>query len=518
MRHGPVSQPRHLERHHPTAPADLLRALVNLRHSHGPLRSLRTFSSVPFVVAVALFAAFYVTYARSYFFLFDDFALVGEASRATWAAVISEPLFGFYRPVLFIVTKFVSQWAGWRDPAAYALTLSSVHLVNTFGVIALARLLGLPLVGAAISGSLFLLSPWSSEATLWVSGGFDVLATCGTLIALVAALRLRSTIPLRPAMGWLLVGLSASLVGIFAKESAVVLPALVVAVWLLRGDTLHDLRSMRRVAFLSGIVVALGSYLVVRANVMALFGGTYGELGPLFANAPLAGNYRQYWYAAIHPPMPPSTVARALTLMPFMLIIVPGAIAWLVWRRRSFGIIAAACFTLSMLPSAWMPPEIGVTNQSRLMYLPGVWITLMLAAVLADWWHAAQSRATQLAALVAICLVLATAVVSAAFQRDAWLTASRVSASVIRQLAVLTHTRSRVRIPNYPTRCAEGPRIHQSYALRYYYAESALPPLTIEANVITCTGEVGRVVRPAEESTQAFASGEEEAVIPIRLP
>jgi hypothetical protein len=396
--------------------------------------------------------------------------------------------------------------------------MAVIHLTNAALVAALARLCALSWLGVTLAGNLFLLSPWSSESTFWVSGSFDSLAACGILIALVSALRLTNAASSIVVAGWLMTGLAGALIAVFSKEVAAVLPALIVVGWLLRGDTFGAMLSSRRALYLATIAAAVAAYLFVRANVLSTFSGAYGELGSLFARAPLLAYYRDYWYAAIRPPFPTGLGMRVTMLYPFVLLVVPAVIAWLMSRKRRLAALGALAFTLSMLPTAWMPPDIDVTNQRRLLYLPSVWVTLIIATALSSWWDANRSQRMRPIVVGAIVVTLATAGASTWFQRGAWLTATRISRSVIRQFEPMTHSTLPVRILNYPTRCVEGPRIHHNNVLRLYYGADRLPPLNIEAHVVTCVEPIGRVAGTSRESVRGYTDQANERVLTIHVP
>src|SRR5690349_887975 len=70
------------------------------------------------------------SYARHYFFLFDDFALVELARTQTAGQILSQPLIGYYRPLPFLLLR--AEWFifGWDHPAAYLGINLLFHVVN----------------------------------------------------------------------------------------------------------------------------------------------------------------------------------------------------------------------------------------------------------------------------------------------------------------------------------------------------------------------------------------------------
>jgi hypothetical protein len=466
----------------------------------------------------ALHLLIYGTFGLHYFFLFDDFAVVGEAAAKSWAAIVGTPIFTFYRPSLLLFTKAINHWAGWEHPAAYAWLCSAVHLTNATLVGGLASLCGASRTGAALALILFLLSPWSSEATFWVGGVVDVLLAAGMLIALTCGLLLASRRSVPVAVLYV-AGCAGALFAAFSKETAVMLPALMVTAWLLRGEDLRSMRQMPLLTYLICLTLIIVGYLIVRSQILPGLNSAYGSAGELFGRASLLRNYALYWYASVRPPTPPGLV-RGAVLYPFMFVAVPMILVWLGRRHPRVLLCGAGGFTLSVLPTLWIPPDIDVTNQSRLMYFPAIWIALLVGGALGSMWTMRRSFPHWMIPAAAIATTLVAAAASTLYQRNLWLTATRISASVITQLEPTIRAGEPVRILNYPTRCAEGPRIHQPYSLRYYYGTEGMPLLRFEGFVVTCSDSVGRVVRGAPESIHGYsdAVAARERILTLKIP
>ena len=489
------------------------------RVTSATMRSVPIPQTLVFVgVVFALHLLIYGTFGLHYFFLFDDFAVIGEAAAKSWTAIVGTPIFNFYRPTLLLFTKAINHWAGWEHPAAYAWLCSAVHLANATLVGRMAALCGASRIGAALALILFLLSPWSSEATFWVGGVVDILVAAGMLIALTCGLLLASPRSVPVAVLYV-TGCAGALFAAFSKETAVMLPALMVTAWLLRGESLRSLRQMPLLTYLLSLTFIIVGYLIVRSQVLPGLNSAYGSAEELFARAPLLENYALYWYASLRPPTPPGLVRGAL-LYPFMFVAFPMTLIWLGWRHPRVLLWGAGGFTLSVLPTLWMPPDIDVTNQRRLLYFPTIWISLSLGWALGSLWTLRRSLPHRIIPAAAIAATLAAAAASTLYQRNLWLTSARISESVIRQLEPAIRAGEPVRIVNYPTRCAEGPRIHQPYSLRYYYGTEGMPPVRFEGVVVTCSGLIGRVVRAATESVHGYpdAVAARERILTLRVP
>ena len=161
--------------------------MVGEPRDQSPSMAARAVTAVCLVAAAAAFVIL-ARHAAGYFFLFDDFALNGQASRWPLHDLLATPLFGFYRPGEFLWVRGAHAAFGWHTPAGYAAATLLLHAVNAALVGRLARRLAGDATAAWVAGALFALSPWSAEAMFWMSAGFDVLSTSGALVALLAGL------------------------------------------------------------------------------------------------------------------------------------------------------------------------------------------------------------------------------------------------------------------------------------------------------------------------------------------
>jgi hypothetical protein len=92
------------------------------------------------------------------------------------ASIVSQPLFGFYRPVAFLFVHMETAAYSWGAPWAFATTSIVLHGVNAVLVGALTRQVSRDADAAWLATGVFFASPWSAEAFLWASGRFDLLA------------------------------------------------------------------------------------------------------------------------------------------------------------------------------------------------------------------------------------------------------------------------------------------------------------------------------------------------------
>ncbi|MEZ4323892.1 MAG: hypothetical protein R3B40_01675 [Polyangiales bacterium] len=144
---------------------------------------------------------------------------------------VGHPPLDTYRPVP-LLTFFWDAWLSGQRPWAYHLTNMVLHAVCCALLLALLRRLvpRLPSVTRAALACMFGLSPWLSEAHVWINGRSDPLMTGFLLLATWAALT-KPTLRSRAAV------FGGCLLALLAKEVAVLaLPFVVLAPFWARGE------------------------------------------------------------------------------------------------------------------------------------------------------------------------------------------------------------------------------------------------------------------------------------------
>jgi hypothetical protein len=431
-------------------------------------------------------------HAAGYFFLFDDYALLAQATRTPVGEIASTPLFGFYRPFVFLATRLEGAVFGWGQPAGHAAANVLLHALNAALVALLARRLLASTGAAAAAGLLFLASPWSAEAVFWMSGRFDLWAAFGVLAALAVAVHAAGGDPRRR----LSMGAAVPLVAIataaalFSKESSVVLALLLPLTVAAAGGPVDR----RRLAILCGVVAGLTvAYLAVRSRAVSLLGGVYGDWGALMRGAPVTGNLGSFARAVLQPPVAHdaswrTTGLAALTTLPAAAMLVT-LLAAAGRRTRQAGLLAAALGT-ALLPVLW----IGLSSMSsaggRAIYLPGAFVVLWAALGVSVLANARATRAR--AALLAGCALLAAHhLVSLRAQAYGWRQAAKLARAGIEQFEPLVGRPGRVHVTDLPFWFEEGPYVLKSYAFGLYYHPRPVPE--VSASAVTLTLVDGRV-------------------------
>ncbi len=316
---------------------------------------------------------------------------MGEEAAGVWWT--PEGVLPFYRPIGEMI--FALDYAIWGlRPVGYHLTNLLLHLLCTVLVWRLARRLFEMEGWAIVVAIVFALHPIHNEAVAWISGRFDLLAAVCALASTLAYLNARrSTIAWKR---WGALSLAWFVVGLGCKETALVLPAVLVAVELLGPRPVSEARPKGRlIAIGAGFAVVGGLYLVMR---FVMFGGL-GSLPPPYGvdwSQPIEATRIAMWNLlqylidyvlfvqvdAFY--MAPFWLAHPvlLTACGAFVIAVIAATVWLARTMRALGVGVAwsVLFTAPALMA--MPGE-------RNVYLASVGMALMAGAgacALADRW------------------------------------------------------------------------------------------------------------------------------------
>ena len=401
-------------------------------------------------------------YARQYFFLFDDFALVGQASDVPVRELLLVPHFGFLRPAVFLLTKMEFQAFSWQHPAGYLAVSLGLHALSAVLTFWILRRFGLARVSAAAGAVLFAASPWATEATFWVSGLFDLLSGFATLACVASMLSLAGDESRPRALLSGAAAFVAACVAFLSKENTVVaLPVLVVA---MVGARYGVRGRWRRWAAIGAMAAAACGYVLFRNRVLPGFAGAYGTAGFLFAHTPVLTNVLAYVRAFATVPLPGVAMGtqpgQAITLLIVLTAVLVAALAWL--RHRGLAANPA------IAPTLWAAPMPFGTQPGRFMYLPGVCGCLLFAAAL-DF-LATRGRTARIAGVTIAATVLAAAVVSVRFQSSVWSRATAIARDGIEQFRPLAGSGVReVFVSNLPSWFAGGPYVLKDYAFSYYF-------------------------------------------------
>ncbi|GIV19407.1 MAG: hypothetical protein KatS3mg023_1158 [Armatimonadota bacterium] len=280
---------------------------------------------------------------------------------------------------------------------------------------------------ALISSALFAVLPAHAEAVAWIASRADIMATIFCLLCLILLAR---DSPSHSTVLETVLFVSCFAVALLFKESAVVLPLLVV-VWL----TLGYERDWKRVLPFAGVAAA---YLLTRFLIVGKIGGyaNWGSnllspwqlamngivyLSHLLQPAPLFGVGRDLWDTLLY-----LSTGLALLVLVRSRPSTPTASGF-----RRLVLLLCAWTVICMLPVLPLKPALGHLMNSRYVYLASTSMAALAGIWLAQRWDASRVRFT-FVALVAL-YALGTMRLS-----QAWYWAGRVAQTSLQSLAQVT--------------------------------------------------------------------------------
>ena len=373
-------------------------------------------------------------------FAMDDGAIIATNGRVHDLSALREiwstpywPEFGqqlgVYRP--FIITLFAIQWAaGGGEPWLFHATNIFLHAGVTLLVFGLLLRL-VPRIPAAVGALIFAVHPLHVEAVANVVGQAEIVTTA----ALVGACLLHASRPAGVAVGWTrrIALVALYLLGLFTKESAIILPGLLVLLDFAQRRVELSWRGVRRYAdamlmplFL--LVAGFAFYSVIRLGV--LDGAFVGEdTGPQLAflkEHRLLNAFRAFpefmrllfYPAQLSADYSPAVILPVISMTPMaalglVLLIGLTALALLTPWAPAIGFPAGwYLIGISVVSNLFFP--VGILVAERTMYLP----SLAAAAVAAFAWDAIRQRAPESRRTL---LQLALAVVVLALGARTWI-------------------------------------------------------------------------------------------------
>ncbi len=248
-------------------------------------------ATIPFTPVTWLLLFVALIHSPSLFnpFFIDDYVYLDSVDDLSWRAVpglfstatmdetasgvwwTPEGLLPFYRP--FAILTFAAEYRLWGlNPFGFHLTNLLLHLLCTWLVWRLAGRFFESGRWALVAAGIFAIHPAHMEAMLWVSGRFDLLVCTCVLGSLLAYLNWQ-----RHGGAWFAASIALFALGLNSKETALILPVVLVAYeWLHRRRGTHKRPTGQLLAAFTAFGFVALAYLVVR---LRLFGGL-GTLPP----------------------------------------------------------------------------------------------------------------------------------------------------------------------------------------------------------------------------------------------
>jgi hypothetical protein len=298
------------------------------------------------------------------------------------------PIEGFYRPFTLL-----SLWADYRlfGSALWAYHVQSIliHAVNSILVYKLARELRFECNGAFWAATWFLLAAVKFETVLWPAARFDLIATAFVLVSVIWFVRyLRDS---GSAAAKLFFSSAAYGLALLNKESAYCVPLLLAAIVLTQKHWMLHFVSrpkLLRAVFVFGSLTAL--MLGVRIAVLKGLGG-YSTTIHAGASSHFFFTFKSIMGLVTRvipiPLLGLNTSVPLTATMACFVVLYLAAIALDVVQGASLGKrerILIGLALLSALPAINLTGWVGASmQQSRYLYLPGLWIVMAAAALIA---------------------------------------------------------------------------------------------------------------------------------------
>lgn len=385
-------------------------------------------------ILLALFGAAVVVYLNSLWngFAYDDVWIIARNDRVHqlsdlrsiwltpyWPSFGSE--LGLYRP--FTIFAFAVQWAiGNGAPWVFHLTSVLLHAVVTLLVFLLADRLFSRRVALA-AAFVFAIHPLHTEAVANVVGQGELWAALGVLSACVIYAGRPEGVGLDWRRRTAILAIYA--LALLAKESAVVLPGLLVLLDVVQRRIAFDRKALahyaRAVAFmLAMFCVVLGAFLTLRLAVLGNLTGTDAAPGlPYLREQYRLLNAFRAWPEFVRLLFVPFNLSvdyspgLILPVESFTPMVVLGMLLVLItlvlfvatpWRPRA-GFVAG-WFFLTILPVSNFLFPIGVLIAERTLYLPS-----LAACLIAGYgWEAARASSKRETRRLAVALAVIIAI------------------------------------------------------------------------------------------------------------
>jgi tetratricopeptide (TPR) repeat protein len=321
----------------------------------------------------------------------------------------------FYRPVFLLWLLLLNHLTG-SIPGFFHLATIGLHLIAVYLTYALALRVSGDRATALFAALIFGLHPVHIEAVVWISGGTEPLFAVFFLGSLLCYLRSRDEDA--NSLSWLAASWLCFALAMFAKETALVLPCVILVHRMASNRTIRHGRIQSTLKLLLPYILLTALYSVCRFRALGGWSGTRISLDrQAMLNLPL----RAWWYPMqlVWPfKLSPYYRTPAGSDLPLPGLFALGALfvallAFGFWRARRYPGWAMT-MTLSILALAPVLTTDFIGLHDRYLYLPSFGFSVALAAVICRL-RMKSSNATRLlraCLAVAIIVVLGSSVIS----------------------------------------------------------------------------------------------------------
>ncbi|QXP91764.1 glycosyltransferase family 39 protein [Methylococcus capsulatus] len=437
----------------------------------------RMFARWPLLFAMgtgALYAGLAYLIGSSYFFIYDDTALIDVADGNSVTHILHTSFTGFFRPLTLLVVKLEATGFGWSRPYGYILVSLLMHGLNATLLYAILRRLDFH-IGAFFAATFFLLSPFATETFFWFSSQFDLLSALSTLLSIWMLLRYLDSGKTRHAMGAVLSYTGA----LFSKENAIAFVSVLLSLILWQRKKAPVARTA---GLISAFLIPSAGYLAIRSALVGAFHSPYGNVLTLVRNSDIASHLASYATTfsdlSLKMPAPLSRlgVLYAGTLIAFLAVAL--------YRRPRFTVNTLLLFCLTLSPVIWTALTPAATADTRFLYAPAIFLIIaisvgMEASLRQPVFSVGRLRIAAHLGTIGTFILLSTAALSTSEQAAMWRFAYETAHGAVLGVldAAWKNPDATLRIRNLPLRLTEGPYLVKPYNL-VHYAKAINRPLS----------------------------------------
>ena len=384
-------------------------------------------------------------------FVYDDYLTITNnhfiRERRYLSAFFSQKYFAIsneltYRPV--VTLSYFVDYAIWQlQPWGYHLTNLVIHTLNVYLVYFAVYHLFKNRITAFISCLLFSIHPIFSEAINAVSYREDLLSASFLLVAFILFIKYNESTNRRYFITWYALSLLTYLLAMLSKETAFVLPFLILSYDLIFQKNhivnLHN-RTRRLAANYTGYVVIGGFYLFLRFYLFHNPGESVRYPGSsVFVNFIMMTKVLGYYVKLLFIPAPlnadyivPLTFspADAAFIISIILLIITAILLVKKCRLSSIWTFSTIWFFVTLLPVLNIIPINNIMAE-RYLYIPGIGFTMLFGSILT---HRISKyriyKSFRLAPIAVVCLLFTWCTVS---RNRIWLNEFTFSTETIRR-------------------------------------------------------------------------------------
>ena len=384
-------------------------------------------------------------------FVYDDYLTITNnhfiRERRYLSAFFSQKYFAIsneltYRPV--VTLSYFVDYAIWQlQPWGYHMTNLIIHTLNVYLVYFTAYLLFKNRITAFISCLLFSIHPIFSEAINAVSYREDLLSASFLLVAFILFIQYNKSTNRRYFIIWYALSLLTYLLAMLSKETAFVLPFLILSYDLIfqKNHILNFHNRIRRLAAnYAGYIAIGGFYLFLRFYLFHNPGESVRYPGnSVFVNFIMMTKVLGYYVKLLFIPAPlnadyivPLTFspADAAFIISIILLIITAILLVKKCRLSSIWTFSTIWFFVTLLPVLNIIPINNIMAE-RYLYIPGIGFTMLFGSILT---HRISKyriyKSFRLAPIAVVCLLFTWCTVS---RNRIWLNEFTFSTETIRR-------------------------------------------------------------------------------------